>query len=146
MAPEKFDLHSVDIAQDKQRELLRLFPEIRTEGGKIDFERLKMALGDAVVVGRDPGDCRPQARAGSPPGRGLYRQRPTQGQRRANLHDQGRHQLQDGVAHAESRRRGKREKEGGKNENEKREFWDFSGSRSLIMGGMSFLRHGRANE
>jgi hypothetical protein len=30
------------------QELLRLFPEIRPEGGKIDCERLKLVLGDIV--------------------------------------------------------------------------------------------------
>lgn len=44
--PEKLDLGSHDIAEDKRQELLRLFPEIRTEGGKLDFERLKLALGE----------------------------------------------------------------------------------------------------
>ncbi len=34
-------------------ELLRLFPEIRTEGGKIDFERLKLVLGQNVDVGKE---------------------------------------------------------------------------------------------
>ena len=33
--------------------ILRLFPEIRTEGGKIDFERLKLALGETVDVGKE---------------------------------------------------------------------------------------------
>src|SRR6266542_3772719 len=51
--PEKFDLRSHDITEDKQAELLRLFPEIRTEGGKIDFERLKLALGESVDVGKE---------------------------------------------------------------------------------------------
>lgn len=51
--PERFDLRSHDIADDKQQALLRLFPEIRTEGGKIDFERLKLALGAAVDVGKE---------------------------------------------------------------------------------------------
>ncbi|MGH8605047.1 MAG: site-specific DNA-methyltransferase, partial [Gammaproteobacteria bacterium] len=47
------DLRSHDIAEDKRQELLRLFPEIRTEGGKLDLERLKLALGEAVDVGRE---------------------------------------------------------------------------------------------
>ena len=51
--PEKFDLRSHHIAEDKLQELLRLFPEIRTEGDKIDFERLKLALGGAVDVGKE---------------------------------------------------------------------------------------------
>lgn len=51
--PEKFDLRSHDAAGDKTAELLRLFPEIRTEGGKIDFERLKLALGETVDIGKE---------------------------------------------------------------------------------------------
>ncbi|MGV8073428.1 MAG: site-specific DNA-methyltransferase [Syntrophobacteraceae bacterium] len=51
--PEKFDLRSHDIADDKKEELLRLFPETRTEGGKIDFERLKLALGETVDVRKE---------------------------------------------------------------------------------------------
>ena len=51
--PEPLDLRSHDIAADKIAELLRLFPEIRTEGGKLDFERLKMTLGESVDMGRE---------------------------------------------------------------------------------------------
>lgn len=51
--PETLDLRSQEIAEDKRQEILRLFPEIRTEGGKLDFERLKLALGEAVDVGRE---------------------------------------------------------------------------------------------
>lgn len=51
--PEKLNLTSHHIADNKQQELLRLFPEIRTEGRKIDFERLKLALGEAVDVGKE---------------------------------------------------------------------------------------------
>ncbi|MFH2054703.1 MAG: site-specific DNA-methyltransferase [bacterium] len=51
--PEKLNLRSHDMAGDKERELLQLFPEVRTEGGKIDFERLKLALGEAVDVGKE---------------------------------------------------------------------------------------------
>ena len=51
--PDTLDLRSHDIAEDKRQELLRLFPEARTEGGKIDFERLKLALGEAVDVGKE---------------------------------------------------------------------------------------------
>ena len=47
------DLRSHDIAEDKRQALLHLFPEIRTEGGKIDFERLKLALGETVDVGKE---------------------------------------------------------------------------------------------
>ena len=51
--PEHLDLRSHDIADDKREELLRLFPEIRTEDGQIDFVRLKLALGKAVDVGKE---------------------------------------------------------------------------------------------
>jgi len=51
--PETLDLCSNDIAEDKRQALLHLFPEIRTEGDKIDFERLKLALGEAVDVGKE---------------------------------------------------------------------------------------------
>src|SRR5438876_929402 len=51
--PLKLDLRSHDIAEDKRQELLRLFPEIRTEGNKLDFDRLKLALGEAVDVGKE---------------------------------------------------------------------------------------------
>ena len=51
--PEKLDLRSQDIAEDKRQEILRLFPEVRTEGGKLDFERLKLVLGEAVDVGKE---------------------------------------------------------------------------------------------
>jgi adenine-specific DNA-methyltransferase len=53
LEPEKLDLTSPDIAAEKQAELLRLFPEIRTEGGKIDFDRLRLALGETVDVGKE---------------------------------------------------------------------------------------------
>jgi len=51
--PEPFDLRSHTLPDEKRRELLRLFPEIATEGGKLDFDRLKLALGEAVDVGRE---------------------------------------------------------------------------------------------
>ena len=49
----KLDLRSHDISAEKRDELLRLFPEIRTEDGQIDFERLKLALGEAVDIGKE---------------------------------------------------------------------------------------------
>jgi len=51
--PEKLDLRSHDIAADKQAALRAAFPEVFTEGGKIDFERLKLALGESVDVGKE---------------------------------------------------------------------------------------------
>ncbi|MBA2632225.1 MAG: site-specific DNA-methyltransferase [Chloroflexi bacterium] len=51
--PERLDLRSDAIAGDKVRELLDLFPEVRTEGGQIDFDRLKLALGESVDIGKE---------------------------------------------------------------------------------------------
>jgi adenine-specific DNA-methyltransferase len=44
----KLDLKSKDIAADKQAKLKALFPEIFTEGDKIDFDKLRLTLGDSV--------------------------------------------------------------------------------------------------
>ncbi len=52
-APENLELTSLDIAEERRQELLRLFPEIRTGGRALDLERLELALGDAVDVGRE---------------------------------------------------------------------------------------------
>lgn len=52
-SPEKLDLKSLDLSEEKRQELLRLLPEIRTEGGKIDFDRLKLVLGETVDVGKE---------------------------------------------------------------------------------------------
>lgn len=51
--PERLDLRSMDVTEEKRQDLLRLFPEARTEGGKIDFERLQLALGEMVDAGRE---------------------------------------------------------------------------------------------
>ncbi|MGV8027088.1 MAG: site-specific DNA-methyltransferase [Anaerolineaceae bacterium] len=51
--PEKLDLHSLDLSIEKRQELLELFPEARTEDGKIDFDRLKLALGKTIDVGKE---------------------------------------------------------------------------------------------
>ena len=40
--PERLDLRSMNVTEEKRAELLRLFPEARTEGGKIDFDRLRL--------------------------------------------------------------------------------------------------------
>jgi adenine-specific DNA-methyltransferase len=51
--PEKLDLNSLNISAEKRQQLLDLFPEARTENGKIDFERLKLALGETVEGGKE---------------------------------------------------------------------------------------------
>ena len=50
---ERVDLQSLDVAEEKRQELLRLFPDVRTEGGTIDFDRLKLTLGATVDVGKE---------------------------------------------------------------------------------------------
>ncbi len=44
--PDSVDFDSEEALEHKKAALLRLFPEIRTENGKIDFERLKLLLGE----------------------------------------------------------------------------------------------------
>ena len=44
---------SHEIVSDKQAEIVRLFPEVCTEGGKIDFDRLKLVLGETVDPGKE---------------------------------------------------------------------------------------------
>jgi len=51
--PEKLDLTSNNLPADKTTELLHLFPEIRTESDKIDFDKLKLVLGQTVEVGKE---------------------------------------------------------------------------------------------
>jgi adenine-specific DNA-methyltransferase len=51
--PEPFDLRSHTVAEERKGELLRLFPEARAEGEKLDFNRLRLALGDSVDVGKE---------------------------------------------------------------------------------------------
>ena len=50
---EHLDLNSHSISEDKLRDLLRLFPEVRTEDGKLDLDRLKLVLGESVDVGKE---------------------------------------------------------------------------------------------
>lgn len=50
---EKMDLRSMDIVEEKREKLKELFPEVFTEGRKIDFERLKLTLGETVDVGKE---------------------------------------------------------------------------------------------
>jgi adenine-specific DNA-methyltransferase len=51
--PEKLDLTSLDIAAQQREKLRQLFPEVITEGGKVDFERLKTTLGEIVDTGKE---------------------------------------------------------------------------------------------
>jgi adenine-specific DNA-methyltransferase len=49
---KKLDLRSMDIAKEQKEKLRQLFPEVFTEN-KIDFEKLKLALGEAIEVGKE---------------------------------------------------------------------------------------------
>jgi adenine-specific DNA-methyltransferase len=51
--PERLDLRSMDVIAARRADIVRLFPEARTEGGQIDFDRLRLALGETVDVGRE---------------------------------------------------------------------------------------------
>src|SRR5215469_8358842 len=44
---------SLNIAAQKKQELLRLFPEAQTDGGKVDLERLKLVLGETIDVSKE---------------------------------------------------------------------------------------------
>lgn len=46
--PEKFDLKSMDISEDQLKKLKQVFPEVFTEGMKVDFDKLRQTLGEAV--------------------------------------------------------------------------------------------------
>jgi adenine-specific DNA-methyltransferase len=50
---DKLDLSSMSIPDDKKARLRELIPEAVTEGGKVDFDRLKLALGETVDVGKE---------------------------------------------------------------------------------------------
>jgi adenine-specific DNA-methyltransferase len=50
---EKFEGSSTSISEEQKAKLKSLFPEIITEGGKIDFDRLKLTLGESVDVGKE---------------------------------------------------------------------------------------------
>jgi len=50
---ERFELRSYVGTDDKRQTLLALFPEARTENGKIDLDRLRLALGETVDVDKE---------------------------------------------------------------------------------------------
>lgn len=53
MQSEKLPLTFMDITAAQREKLKQLFPEVLTEGGKIDFERLKLTLGETVDTGKE---------------------------------------------------------------------------------------------
>lgn len=50
---EKAPLTSLNIAEEQTAKLRSLFPEVFTYGGKIDFDKLKLTLGEAVDTGKE---------------------------------------------------------------------------------------------
>jgi adenine-specific DNA-methyltransferase len=50
---EKLHLTSLDVCDERRAEVLRILPEVRTDAGKIDFDRLKLSLGESIDVGRE---------------------------------------------------------------------------------------------
>lgn len=51
--PEDFDLQSHSIVEDKTKKLLTEFPEIATEGGRINFDQLKSILGNIIDINKE---------------------------------------------------------------------------------------------
>lgn len=51
--PEKMELTSLNIADHQKQKLKELFPEVFTEGNKIDFDQLKRTLGEMVDGGKE---------------------------------------------------------------------------------------------
>jgi adenine-specific DNA-methyltransferase len=53
MEIEKLALTSMSISEQQQQKLKELFPEVFTEGNKIDWDKLRNTLGEQVDVGRE---------------------------------------------------------------------------------------------
>ncbi|PKM71263.1 MAG: DNA methylase, partial [Firmicutes bacterium HGW-Firmicutes-17] len=53
MEIEKLNLESMNITENQKAKLKELFPEVFTEGDKIDFDRLKMTLGEVIDSGKE---------------------------------------------------------------------------------------------
>jgi adenine-specific DNA-methyltransferase len=51
--PETLELRSMNVSEQRIAALGDLFPEALTEGGKLDFDKLKLALGEDVDVGKE---------------------------------------------------------------------------------------------
>lgn len=51
--PEKLELTSANMIEEQKAKLRALFPEVVTECGKIDFDRLRLTLGESVDTGKE---------------------------------------------------------------------------------------------
>ncbi len=50
---ERISHQSLDLGEFNKERLLEMFPIFRTEGGGVDFDRLKLVLGESVEVGKE---------------------------------------------------------------------------------------------
>ena len=50
---ERISHQSQDLAEFNRERLLEMFPIFRSEGGGVDFDRLKLALGESIDVGKE---------------------------------------------------------------------------------------------
>lgn len=50
---ERISNQSMDLGEFNKERLLEMFPIFRTEGGGVDFDRLKLVLGESVEVGKE---------------------------------------------------------------------------------------------
>jgi adenine-specific DNA-methyltransferase len=50
---EEISKQSMDLGEFNKERLLEMFPTFRTEGGGVDFDRLKLTLGESVDVGKE---------------------------------------------------------------------------------------------
>lgn len=50
---EKFPLTSMDITEEQLQKLKQVLPEVFTEGNKVDWDKLRMTLGETVDVGKE---------------------------------------------------------------------------------------------
>ena len=51
--PEKLNPTSLDIKQHQLEKLKELFPEVFTEGNKVDWDKLRLTLGEQIDVGKE---------------------------------------------------------------------------------------------
>jgi len=50
---EKFDLNSMNITEEKLKQLKQIMPEVFTESDKVDFDKLKLTLGENIDTGKE---------------------------------------------------------------------------------------------
>lgn len=53
MEIEKIVITSLNIAEQQKANLKTLFPEVFTEGGKIDWDKLRLTLGETIDIGKE---------------------------------------------------------------------------------------------